>query len=319
MPFSNEIYTQALEIKRKQKAEAESRYEAAEAGAEHDCPRLAEIKHRLAMCGSSIAVSALAGDTNKLAELRAECDRLATEQQELREKYRLPDGPVYSCPECRDTGYRDGRICECTVRLAKNICIDELNAKMPIEESRFDNFKLDYYPGDASDPKSPRGIAADTLKCCKRFAERFPSGENLMFSGAPGLGKTHLSLAVAQAVIEKGYSAIYSPAQAIVDALANERFSYGNSEDVITAMNGCDLLIIDDLGTEVSTSVSVSIIYNLINTRILERKSTVINTNLNQNELRQRYETRVLSRIIGHYTKRVFLGDDIRLQKTRNG
>ena len=149
--------------------------------------------------------------------------------------------------------------------------------------------------------------------------EDFPCGKNLLFSGQPGLGKTHLSLAIGGALIEKGFSVIYSPAQNIIDAILKERFSYTGSEDVITAVNTCDLLILDDLGTEISTAASVSVVYNLINTRILENKSTIISTNLDPDGIEQRYDPRVLSRLIGHYTKRTFIGDDIRQQQKLRG
>ena len=112
---------------------------------------------------------------------------------------------------------------------------------------------------------------------------------------------------------------IYSPAQNIIDAILKERFSYAGSEDVITAVNACDLLILDDLGTEISTAASVSVVYNLINTRILENKSTIISTNLDPDGIEQRYDPRVLSRLIGHYTKRTFIGDDIRQQQKSRG
>lgn len=320
MAFSKATYEKALQIKQAQRQNALRAYEAALQNAEQACPQLREIKAAFNRAGSQIALAAVAGDTKKLAQLRAECERLTAQQTELTKTApACPAAPAYTCPHCEDTGYVSGRLCDCVQNLAKSICFKELSAKMPIDRCRFDTFDLSYYPDDGSGKTSPHAIAATTLQICKNFVEDFPCGKNLLFSGQPGLGKTHLSLAIGGALIEKGFSVIYSPAQNIIDSILKERFSYAGSEDVITAVNACDLLILDDLGTEISTAASVSVVYNLINTRILENKSTIISTNLDPDGIEQRYDPRVLSRLIGHYTKRTFIGDDIRQQQKLRG
>ncbi len=315
MAFSKAIYKEALEIKQQQRQKALREYEAAIQTAEEASPALQDIKTKLNMCGARLAMTALSGDPEKLATLKSECDKLTAEQEKLLKTNPYPNAPTFKCNICNDTGYANGHLCECTEKLAKDICFKELSAKMPIENCRFDNFDLSFYPDDGTGKTSPAAVAEKTLSICKNFVNTFPCGKNLLFSGKPGLGKTHLSLAIAGELIDKGYSVIYSPAQNIIDAILKERFSYSDAEDVITAINDCDLLILDDLGTEIATSASASVVYNIINTRILENKSTIISTNLDPDSIEQKYDPRVLSRLIGHYTKRTFFGNDIRQNK----
>ena len=317
MAFSKEIYEKALVIKQEQRKKALKDYDNLVAAAESACPTLQEIKNKLNMCGAQLAITAVSGDSEKLAVLKAECERLTAEQKQLLKGSSYPSAPAFACNRCSDTGYYNGKLCDCVQNSARDICFKELSAKMPIESCRFDNFDLEYYPDDGNGNNNPKTVAKATLDICKTFVDTFPCGRNLLFSGKPGLGKTHLSLSIAAAVIEKGYSVIYSPAQNIIDLVLKERFSYSGSEDIITAINSCDLLILDDLGTEISTSASASVVYNIINSRILENKSTIISTNLDVDDFEKRYDPRVLSRIIGHYTNRRFLGKDIRQRKKK--
>lgn len=315
MAFSKEIYEKALVIKQEQRKKALKDYDNLVAAAESACPKLQEIKDKLNMCGSQLAITAISGDSEKLASLKAECEKLTAEQEQLLKSSSYPSAPTFICNRCSDTGYYNGKLCDCVQNSARDICFKELSAKMPIESCRFDNFDLEYYADEGNGNNNPKTVAKATLDICKTFVDTFPCGRNLLFSGKPGLGKTHLSLAIAAAVIEKGFSVIYSPAQNIIDSVLKERFSYSGSEDIITAINSCDLLILDDLGTEISTSASASVVYNIINSRILENKSTIISTNLDADGIEQKYDPRVLSRIIGHYTKRTFLGEDVRQKK----
>lgn len=312
MAFSKSVYEKALLEKQEQRKAALKNYDAAIVAAETACPELAKVKTDLNMCGSRLALVTLSGNEDKINSTKAEYDALNCEFEKLVKGVKYPTAPTFNCSACSDTGYSNGKLCDCVKDLAKAICFKELSAKMPIENCRFDNFDLMYYPDGGSGNNNPRTVAKATLDICKNFVDTFPCGNNLFFSGKPGLGKTHLSLAIGGALIEKGYSVIYSPAQNIIDAILKERFSYSDGEDVITAVNECDLLILDDLGTEISTSASASVVYNIINTRILENKSTIISTNLDADGIEKKYDPRVLSRIIGHYTKRTLLGEDVR-------
>ncbi|MBQ9965688.1 MAG: ATP-binding protein, partial [Clostridia bacterium] len=223
----------------------------------------------------------------------------------------------YDCAICQDTGYINGKICSCVKELAKNIITNDLCSVMPINECTFDNFELKYY-SDADSEKRMRSI----LKLCREYAESFnpETSSNLLFMGASGLGKTHLSLAIAGEVIKKGYLPVYGPAENLFNEIEKERFSsYGKESDSYNTMINCDLLVIDDLGSEFMTTFSKSILYNLINSRILSRKPTIISTNLSMKELEKLYSARITSRLIGSYDARLFLGKDIRQQKSMKG
>ena len=153
----------------------------------------------------------------------------------------------------------------------------------------------------------------------RTFAERFKRGcsENYLLLGGTGLGKTHLSTSLAKTVIERGYDVVYTTVINMLDDFERKRFSSQNAdtEHLTDRYFECDLLIIDDLGCELSTQFTVSSLYNLINTRLNEGSSTVLNTNLSPDELQKRYDNRITSRILGNFSPLLFRGEDIRLQK----
>lgn len=310
MGFSPQLVSRALEQKRDSRDRALARFEKARAAAREKCPRIAELEAARARHGAEACKAALSGDEVAVARTRAESDRVSAELSSLKAEYSYPDRPDFSCPACRDTGYIDGRLCPCVETLARQLCYRDLSSRMPIERCRFDNFDLSYYDG-ASDGR-PRAEAEKTLEICRNFVRDFPAGKNLLFYGAPGLGKTHLSLAVANGVLEKGYGVVYASAQNIFDAILKERYGGSGETDALDAVNGCDLLILDDLGTELHSSQTASVLFNIINNRLLSGSSTIISTNLTLDDLERLYEPRVVSRFAGDYTKRRFSGRDIR-------
>ncbi len=221
----------------------------------------------------------------------------------------------YTCKKCEDTGFVGGYACECRVELLKKIAKDTLATVSPSANCTFGNFSLDYYPlpADAATGVSPRKRMTEVFEYCKCYAEDFgPYSESLYFHGATGLGKTHLSLAIANTVAENGYKVIYDSAQNLLASLEREKFSHNNSGEREKEILDCDLLIIDDLGSEFSTQFTVAAVYNIINTRLNRSKPVIISTNLTKNELEAKYTQRVTSRIIGGYTSLFFLGKDIR-------
>ncbi|MCL2514192.1 MAG: ATP-binding protein [Oscillospiraceae bacterium] len=223
----------------------------------------------------------------------------------------------YACPVCKDSGIKqDGRLCKCHLELLKKIAYEELCRHSALKLSTFDDLELSYYP-DAKDGDgiSPRKRMAEIIGYCKIYAEEFSRDSMSLFMyGATGLGKTHLSLAIANKVIEKGYGVIYGSAGNLLSALEREHFGKGQKDADYTedALLECDLLIFDDLGSEFSTQFTVSKVYNIINTRGLNQLPTIINTNLTISDLIDKYTTRVTSRIIGEYQGLMFHGEDIR-------
>lgn len=221
----------------------------------------------------------------------------------------------YTCKNCSDTGYKGGFVCECRKELLKQLAKEELASVSTSEKCRFDNFDINYYP-QPIDPVlgiSPRKRMSEILEYCKCYAEDFDTeSESLYMHGATGLGKTHLSLAIANVVAENGYRVIYDTAQNILSSLEKEKFSYSGSSERENEILDCDLLIIDDLGSEFSTQFTVAAIYNIVNTRINRSKPVIISTNLTESELESKYTQRITSRIIGNYVSLLFLGKDIR-------
>ena len=197
--------------------------------------------------------------------------------------------------------------------------LEKLSAELPIKESGFDNFDLSFYPDDNSD-KSPRKRMEKIYKLCVSYTETFDpeASENLLFLGSAGLGKTHLSLAIVKELINKGFDCVYASSYNLFSAMENDHFSSRSNETYKAAVN-CDLLVIDDLGSEFTSPFILSCIYNVINTRLLSKKPTVISTNLTIKEIETRYTPRISSRFIGNYCAKKFWGEDIRQIKMLKG
>lgn len=319
MGFSRAVYKEAFEIKKDKKNRATAQYEKVKAELYAANPRLTEIENRQRALGSAAAIAAMAGDENGVAQMRSEIDTLKAEKDKLLGVVSLPS-VQYECAVCKDSGYKpDGKICDCVEKIAREISYKALREEMPIDDSRFDDFDLKYYSDEKIGTVSPKKRMTQVLKICREFALNFDKdGGNLLLLGGAGLGKTHLSLAIANEVLTGAHSVIYMSVQNMINKLSAETFSYSGSTDVSDSILDCDLLIIDDLGSEMSTSFSQASIYNIINTRIMRNKSTVISTNLNLDEIERQYTARVSSRIIGNYTMLQFLGADIRQQKAIN-
>ena len=192
---------------------------------------------------------------------------------------------------------------------------------LDIGSQSFDTFRLDYYSTDRGGlPRSPREAAQRNLEICQSFARDFrPGKQNLLLFGAPGLGKTFLSACIARVVSEDGFSVVYDTAGHIFSRFEAQKFGRddGEADSAVSRALGCDLLILDDLGTELMTSFVHSAMYQIVNTRLITGKKTVISTNLNPDELGRRYGAPVLSRLQGEYQILLFFGEDIRRQKRK--
>lgn len=221
--------------------------------------------------------------------------------------------PVFDCEKCSDTGYYNGKICDCVKQKAISLSYDKLNKDVSLENYTFDKFNLDYYPKTDKSGVNPNQIMTKIRSYCVKYAKEFtPNSDSLLFFGKTGLGKTHLSLAIANDVIKKGYNVVYGPISRIIGNIEQEHFSNNNDNDSMNSVLNCDLLILDDLGTEFLTSFVASSLFDIINSRILNGKPTVINTNLDIEELKQKYSDRIVSRICGSYRIMQFFGEDIR-------
>lgn len=209
-------------------------------------------------------------------------------------------------------------MCHCLKDLLAGLMLERLSHTANTDNISFASFSLDYYPAEPlpGSKSSARDVMRRALEECRNYADTFtPSSRSMFFQGKTGLGKTHLSLSIAKEVIRKGYNVLYTPAQTLLETLERERFRRGEESYSLNFVLDCDLLILDDLGAEFSTNFSVSVIYNIINSRLVEGKPTIISSNLTAKELEARYSPRVVSRIMGGYYTIPFLGNDIRILK----
>ena len=221
---------------------------------------------------------------------------------------------IYSCSHCKDTGFVNGRPCSCLMALYNKELTSELGILLKDSDECFEKFDLSLY-GSA---KEGMAIVFDT---CREYANNFSENSmNLLFQGGTGLGKTFLSASIARVVAEKGFSVCYDTASAALDAFEAKKFARDaetaeSAATKVERMLSCDLMILDDLGTEMPTPMSVSALYTLINTRLVNGKRTIISTNLSDSELSRRYTSQICSRIDGEFTKLPFVGSDIRKLK----
>ncbi|MBP0962708.1 MAG: ATP-binding protein [Oscillospiraceae bacterium] len=286
-------------------------------------PRLQEIEKLLSMQGAQLGRMALSGQSfaQQLEEMRSQNLALQKEQDSILAQLGLPCNylePPYSCPHCQDTGNVDGKRCECLTALMRNEACKALPAPNHLDEYSFETFDLSFYPTQGNGSVSPRQQMQAVLNKCRSFAESFPcNGESLLFIGRTGLGKTHLSLAIANEVSKTGAAVAYASAQDLVDRAERARFGRDTGEDAefVQGALTCDLLILDDLGTEFMSQMTATTLFQIINTRLLERRSTIISSNLSLEQMQERYSERLSSRILCSYSALTFTGNDIRLQK----
>ncbi len=223
--------------------------------------------------------------------------------------------PVHTCPKCSDRGTHNGKWCECFQRIMLDIAAQELNSVSPLELSTFDSFSLEYYSAE-NDEKlgtSPRTIMQKNLDFCRRYAQGFSRHSNgILMTGGTGLGKTHLSLAIADSVMKNGFNVIYGSTPEILRVIEREYYSRDrNEQDTMDALTQCDLLILDDLGAEMEKQFYTSLLYELVNARMCRGLPMIVSSNLTPGELKLRYQDRICSRLFG-FELLMFVGSDIR-------
>ena len=286
-------------------------------------PRLQEIDRQLRMTMAKAAMAAFAGgDAERLmAEAKQQNQSLQRERRQIVagcfEEGFLDETPI--CTICSGTGYVGSTMCDCLAELCRQEQKKELTFLSAGRES-FDQFRLDYY-SDKPTPAGyvPRVIMEKTYQTCRRYAFGFhEKAGNLLFSGNTGLGKTFLSACIARTVADQGYSVVYESAGKLFQTLEKARFEANDENRRAAAKYAeCDLLIVDDLGTELPGQFVTAALYSLINDRLLENKPTIISTNLSEEELVRRYNPQIASRLRGSYKRVAFVGDDIRLLKSK--
>ncbi len=327
MAYDGKVMSRALQRFEQERQQRQEEYQSRRERIFRRQPRLREIENELRATMSRIISAALrkGNDPRPAVErLRDDNLRLQQEKRSLLRQMGLPEDCLDekpACPLCNDTGYQDGRVCQCLRTYYAQEQQLELSRMLDLGNQSFDSFNLDWYsdrlaPGQ---PKSARQHMEERVyETCVNYAHSFGKKmNNLLLFGAPGLGKTHLSAAIAREVSGKGFSVVYDTAGHVFERFEVQKFSREGEEadsDVTRVLN-CDLLILDDLGTEMTTAFVQSALYQIVNTRLMERKSTIISTNLTPEKLSQRYSPQLASRIEGEYQLLPFVGEDIRKLK----
>ena len=291
-------------------------------------PRLAQLDKKLQGTMSQLMAAALRrGESTAQAiqAIRAQNQDIQKERAVLLGAIGLPEDALDdkpACPKCNDTGWRGAVMCQCLKNLCAQEQIKELSKLLDLGEQSFDSFRLDYYsqtpwPGRGASPRENMELVYEV---CLNYAQKFGRFyfKNLFLSGAPGLGKTFLSACIARTVSESGFSVVYDTAVNIFSRFEDKKFSR-DAEDTREARDetrrylSCDLLILDDLGSEMTTPFVQSALYTLINSRLTADRRTVISSNLSMEDVRRRYAPQIASRLEGEYRVLPFFGEDIRL------
>ena len=323
MAYDGRLLRQAKERFDADKALREARYQQKQERVYRAIPRIAEIDRELQGTMSRIIASALRRGTDPGPAIRVLRDENLSLQREkveclvshgYEENY-LDNEPV--CSLCGDSGYRGGSVCRCLQEYYAREQIKELSRMLDLGTQSFDTFSFEYYD-ERIWPEwgiSPR----ENMELCASYAHNFsPRSGNLLLHGKAGLGKTFLSACIAREVSEKGFSVVYDTAASIFSQFEDRKFNRDDPDaGEVERVLKCDLLIIDDLGTEMTTGFVQSALYQIVNTRLVGGRQTIISTNLSPDEIGRRYMRQIQSRIEGEYRVLPFFGEDIRLQKRK--
>ncbi len=316
MSFNSKNYYELCAAFSQKHLAAAERAEAKKAELGAKIPELAEVDAALAATAARIFGAALGGKDGldaRIAAIKEETGQLRAARAALLKAHGYPADytePHYDCEKCKDLGFVDTKMCDCLRRALVMKGYESSGLGALIGKQTFENFSLDFCRTDAAG----RERMQQNLAIIRTYAEHFsPKSGSLLFIGGTGLGKTHLSSALAKTVIDRGYDVLYTSA---VNMLSDfERAKFRGDADETDRYFLAELLIIDDLGTEMATAFTESCLYNVIDTRICKGAPTVISTNLGAKELSDRYGERIFSRLLGVYQPLLFVGKDVRFEK----
>ncbi len=291
------------------------------------CDRLPEYKsldESISILSVQYGKKLLNGDEHALSSLKEELDILRSSKKSLLISAGYPGDylePVYDCTDCKDTGYIGNEKCHCFKQAIIQLLYSQSNIKEFPTDADFKHFKLDFYPPtlyDKTTGRSARAMMEDTLKVCHRFVDTFgKEHQNLFFYGSVGVGKTFLSTCIAREIMNREFSVVYFSAPQLFNTLAQTKFDRNDADarNMAEYIYDCDLLIIDDLGSEYTNAFITAQFFTCINERLIHRKSTIISTNLSLESIADLYTERSFSRITSSYALLKIIGDDIRIKK----
>lgn len=289
-------------------------------------PQVGQINERIASLSVSLAKERLSGKTIDFTSYKEDIKKLSHEKELLLQEYGY--SPTYLseqhlCEECKDTGFVGSKKCSCFKKEIINVLYEQSNIVDLLYNENFNHFSYDYYSDNGTNSAtgiSPLQNIKRVVSVCKDFIENFEYNDtNLFLYGETGVGKTFLTNCIAKEIIDKSYSVIYLSAIKMFDILAKATFHYDkedyNTDYIMKHIHECDLLIIDDLGTELTNTFTSSALFGCINERYLNKKSTIISTNYSIEDMKNYYSERIFSRITSNYTLLKIYGDDIRVKK----
>lgn len=323
MPLSNSQYNTLMRTYEQKQVKSRDRLNAHFERAYARIPKLKIIDDSISQSSLEQAKKLLNGDETALTALKEEIHTLSGKRASLLHDAGFPDDylePSYECDDCQDTGYIGNQKCHCFQKAAIDLFYTQSNLKGLLESENFDHFSFDYYSPNYIDKLSGQSalqLARHAYAECKNFIQSFHAeADNLLIFGNTGVGKTFLTHCIAREVMQASHSVLYLTATELFDALLDKAFHQTDeSLNLYEQIQECELLIIDDLGTERNTDFVISQLFVCLNERILNQKSTIISTNLTLNEIKSNYTERTFSRISNHYKVLRLAGDDIRIQK----
>ena len=293
-------------------------------------PEIQELDQQIRLLSYKHALARLGGEQDSL-DLASEIQKIRDQKNRLLSSHGFTSDylkPVYECEDCQDTGYIDGVKCHCFEKEIVRFLYSQSNLQDILEHENFSQFRLEYYPDDYTEEatgQTPRDNMLGILDTVKSFLANFsdnpdtPDGHgNLLLYGNTGVGKTFLTNCIAKELLDRSYTVVYLTSLKLFDILEKNKFrkqEHATLDEQIAYILASDLLIIDDLGTELSNSFTASQLYYLIEERRINHRSTIISTNLSFSDIRERYSERILSRFIGYYDFKQIVGEDIRIQK----
>lgn len=301
---------------RRQEAHLENERRQEEIG--RKIPQIAEINSRLAQTASRlIAAGADKEQFEKLRKENLEAQALSTK---LLEENGYPADYLdihYHCEKCHDTGYTRDTYCDCLKAEVAAAAVRQMNRKAKLALCTFDDFSLEYYRGrETEDGEDCYRLMESVLHFCRHYADEFTTASpSVLLYGQTGVGKTHLSLSIVTEVLRAGYNVVYDSVINLLGDAEREHFRRSGTEETLPMLLETDLLVMDDLGTEMESAFNTSTVYNIINTRLNRGLPTIISTNLKFLEMKERYEERIVSRLFGMYRTLELEGVDVRIAR----
>ena len=289
-------------------------------------PEIATIDKEITSNGIAYAKMALTNVSLSTSELEEKNQLLIRKKEQLLAANGFPAdylAPIYTCPDCKDTGFIDGEKCHCLKQAIIDFLYQQANLGNILKHENFHNFRFDYYADSPIDPAlslSPQENIQRVVRDCQKFIASFEdSYDNILLYGNTGVGKTFLINCIAKELLDMSYTVVYLTAFQFFDIMGKHTFSKSLEEKAEATHQfehifDCDLLIIDDLGTETDNTFTSSQLYQCINERHLHEKSTIISTNFSLTDVKMRYSERVFSRIVSNYKAFKIIGTDIRLK-----